>query len=83
MASTASGRGTRHNLETLTVLSHAVDWDRVAKAVDWDRVVEIQNEFVRASLERAPQLTRRYLEVAQAVTVAAVNTAQRQAKKAA
>jgi hypothetical protein len=74
---------TRHNLETLTALTHAVDWDRVAKAVDWDRVVEIQGEFVRASLERATQLTRRYFEIAQAVTVSAADVARRQARKAA
>ena len=74
---------TRHNLETLTALSNAVDWDRVAKAVDWDRVVHIQSEFVRVSFERAAQLTQRYFEVVQAVTVAAADTAKRQAKKAA
>jgi hypothetical protein len=74
---------TRHNLETLTALTHAVDWDRVTKAVDWDRVFQIQGEFVRASFERATQLTRRYVEVAQAVTVSVADTAKRQARKAA
>ncbi len=74
---------TRHNLETLTALTHAVDWDRVAKAVDWDRVVQIQSEFVRVSLERATQLTQRYVAVAQAVTVSAADAAKRQARKAA
>ena len=74
---------TRHNLATLTALADAVDWERVAQAVDWERVVEIQSAFVRASLERATQLTRRYFEVAQAVTVSAADIAKRQAKKAA
>jgi hypothetical protein len=74
---------TRHNLETLTALSHAVDWDRVAKAVDWDRVFQIQSEYLRVSLERATQLTQRYLAVVQAVTVSAADAAQRQAQKAA
>jgi hypothetical protein len=74
---------TRHNLATLTALAHAVDWERVAKAVDWDRVVEIQSAFVRASFERAMQLTQRYLAVVQAVTVSAADAAQRQAQKAA
>ena len=74
---------TRHHLETLTALSNAVDWDRVAKAVDWDRVVQIQSEFVRVSLERATQLTQRYVAVAQAVTVSAADAAKRQASKAA
>ena len=29
---------TRYNLETLSALTGAVDWDQVAKAFDWDRV---------------------------------------------
>jgi hypothetical protein len=74
---------TRHNLETLTALGNAVDWERVAKAVDWDRVVQIQSAYLRVSFERAAQLTQRYLEVVQAVTLAAADAAQRQAKKAA
>jgi hypothetical protein len=74
---------TRHNLETLTALGSAVDWDRVAKAVDWGRVVQIQSAYLRVSFERAAQLTQRYVEVVQAVTLAATDAAQRQAKKAA
>jgi hypothetical protein len=74
---------TRHNLETLTALADAVDWERVAKAVDWERVVEIQSAFVRASLERATQLTQRYFAVGQAVTVSAADAAKRQVRKAA
>ena len=74
---------TRHNLETLSALGNAVDWDRAAKAVDWDRVVQIQSEYLRLSFERAAQLTRRYFEVVQAVTVAAADATKRQAKKAA
>ncbi len=74
---------TRHNLETLTALTNTVDWDRVAKAVDWDRVFQIQSVYLRVSLERAAQLTRRYFEVVQAVTVSMADTAQRQARKAA
>jgi len=74
---------TRHNLETFSALTQAVDWDRVSKAVDWDRVVKIQSEFVRVSLERAAQLTQRYLEVSQAVVTSAVSVAKQEAKKAA
>lgn len=74
---------TRHNLETFSALTQAVDWDRVAKAVDWDRVVRIQGEYLRVSLERAAQLTQRYIEVSQAVVASAASVAQRQAKKAA
>ncbi len=57
--------------------------NEVARAVDWDRVFRIQAEYLRASLERTAQLTRRYLEVSQAMTNSAVSAAQRQAKKAA
>ena len=73
----------RQNVETLKALSGAVDWNRFAKAVDWQQVLEIQSAYLRASLERAAQLTRRYLEVSQAVMTSAASTAQRQAKKAA
>jgi Helix-hairpin-helix motif len=73
----------RQNLETLTALAEAVAWDRVAKAVDWDRVLQIQGEYLRVSLERAGQLTQRYLEVSQAVVTQAASVARREAKKAA
>jgi hypothetical protein len=74
---------TRQNLETLQALSEAVDWDRAVQAVDWDRVLQLQSEFWRVSLERAAQLTQRYLEVGQAVLAAAADTARDQAKRAA
>jgi hypothetical protein len=74
---------TRYHLATLKALTGTVDWDRVAKAVDWDQVFQIQGEYLRASLERATQLTRRYFEVVQAATSAAADAAKRQAKKAA
>ncbi len=73
----------RHNLETLNALTGAVDWARVAQAVDWERVSRIQAEYLRVSLERTAQLTRRYLEVSQAVVTAAASVAKREAKKAA
>ena len=47
------------------------------------RCSQIQSAYLRASLERTAQLTRRYLEVSQAVMTSAASTAQRQAKKAA
>ncbi len=74
---------TRHNLETLRAFGEAIDWDRVARAVDWDRMRRIQAEYLQVSLERAAELTRRYLEVSQAVVTAAASVAQREAKKAA
>jgi hypothetical protein len=70
---------TRHNLATLKALTGTVDWDRAAKAVDWDQVFQIQGEHLRASLERTARLTRRYLELGQAVATSAVS-AQRQAR---
>lgn len=74
---------TRHNLETLNALTSTVDWDQVSKAVDWDRVFKIQSDYLRTSIERAAQLTQRYLEVTQTVVNAAALTARREAKKAA
>jgi hypothetical protein len=74
---------TQHNLETWSALAQAVDWDQAAKAVDWERVVQIQSDYLRVSFERAAQLLQRYVEVAQAVTVATADVAKRQARKAA
>ena len=69
----------RQNVETLRALSGAADWNWFIKAVDWQQVFEIQSAY----LERTAQLTRRYVEVSQAVMTSAASTAQRQAKKAA
>src|SRR3954465_5959254 len=74
---------TRQNLETLSKLTNTVDWDQVAKAVDWDRVFQIQSGYLRASLERAAEFARRYLELSQTVLTATASAAQRQAKKVA
>ena len=64
----------RHNVEAFRALSRTVDWDAAAR---------IQGELVRVSLERYTQLTRRYLEVAQAVLASAASATREQAKKAA
>ena len=45
-------------------------------------IVQIQGEFLRASLDRSTQLTQRYLEVTQAVMTASASAARQQAKKA-
>lgn len=74
---------TRQNLETLKALTEAVDWDQVAKAVNWDRAFQIQGEYLRVNLEQAAQLTRRYLEIGQAVMSAATDTVRDQVQKAA
>jgi hypothetical protein len=64
----------RQNLETLSALTGAVDWDRLT---------QIQGEYLCVSLERTTQLTRRYLELSQAVLGAATSAVQRQARQAA
>ena len=65
---------TRRNLET---------WTALAGAVDWERVFRIQSEFLRTSLERSAELTRRSLEITQAVMTAAASASSQQAHKAA
>jgi hypothetical protein len=59
---------TRQNIEALTALS---------RAVDWERILQVQGEFLRASLERTALFTRRYFEVSQAVMTSAASAAQR------
>ncbi|HEX6014446.1 MAG TPA: hypothetical protein VFY87_22145 [Geminicoccaceae bacterium] len=61
---------TRHNFATLKAFTDAVDWGQV---------IQIQGEYLRASLERTARLTQRYLELGQAV-MTSVSTAQRQAR---
>ena len=73
----------QHNVDTMSALTGAVDWEQVAKAVDWKQVVEIQTRYLRVSMERMAQLTQRYFEVSQAVVATATSTALRQANKAA
>ncbi len=73
----------RHNVETLKALTGAVAWDRVAEAVDWQQVLQIQSAYLRASMERAVRLNRRYLEASQALVTSAASAARRQADKAA
>ena len=55
----------------------------LTRTVDWDQVTRIQGEFLRASVERAAEFTRRYFEVVQAVVASAASTTKKQARKAA
>jgi hypothetical protein len=64
----------KHNVEVLRTLT---------QAANWSEVVKIQNDYVRTSIERAVQFTRRYFEVAQAVMSSTTSVAQDQAQKAA
>ena len=73
----------RHNVETLSALNHAVDWEQVIKAFDWKQVVQIQAAYLRGSMERMAQLTQRCLEINQAVLTTATSSVLRQANKAA
>lgn len=65
---------TRHNLEVVTALSQTVDWDEVFR---------VQSEFMQASLERMSHLTKRYLDVSQAVLNTAVSAGREQTRRAA
>ena len=48
----------------------------------WDRTIQVQAELVRASFARSAAFTRRYLEVARAVTASAVSATKEQARQA-
>ena len=62
---------TRHNFATLKAFTGAVDWGQV---------IQIQGEYLRASLERTARLTQGYLELGQAVMTSADSAARRQAR---
>lgn len=64
----------RDNAELLQALTKPANWGQTAK---------LQSEFLQASLMRTVQLTRRYVEVSQAVMTSALAIGRDQAKKAA
>ncbi|MFL5332030.1 MAG: helix-hairpin-helix domain-containing protein [Geminicoccaceae bacterium] len=72
----------RQSLEAWTILARAVRWDEVIKAVDWQQVTELQTRYIRDSLDRSAQLTRRCLELGQAMMESAA-AAQRKSDRAA
>ena len=53
------------------------------EAVDWDRLFRLQADYLRDSLERTAQLTRRWLDLSQAVLTANLNAAGDRRKRAA
>jgi hypothetical protein len=53
------------------------------RTFDWSQAVQIQGDFLRASVERAGEFTRRYFEVVQSVVASAASTAKEQARKTA
>jgi Phasin protein len=64
----------RNNVETFQALTRTLDWKEAA---------QIHGDFLRASLERAAEFSKRYFEVVQAVVASAASTAQEQARKTA
>ena len=63
----------RHNVRILQTL---------AQPANWGKAVQLQSEFLKASLQRAAQFARRYVEVSQAAMTSALSTARDQASKA-
>ena len=55
----------------------------LGEAVDWDRLFRLQADYLRDSLERTAQLTRRWLDLSQAVLTANLNAADDRKKRAA
>ena len=63
----------RHNVQVLQTL---------AQPANWGKAVQLQSEFLGASLQRAAQFARRYVEVSQAVMSSAQTTARGQTRQA-
>jgi hypothetical protein len=64
------GAQSRHNVETLAALT---------RAVRYDALIQIQSDFLRTSLERMAEFSRRYLEMTQQVmSSAAAATPERE-----
>jgi hypothetical protein len=64
----------QNNVETFQALTRTIDWSQVA---------QIHGDFLRASVERAAEFTKRYFEVVQAVVTSAASTAKEQARNTA
>ena len=63
----------RHNVQVLQTL---------AQPANWGKAVQLQSEFLGASLQRAAQFARRYVEVSQAVMSSVQTTARGQTRQA-
>ena len=55
----------------------------LTQTLDWSQVAQIHGDFLRASVERAAEFTKRYFEVLQAVVVSTASAAKEQARKTA
>ena len=62
---------------------NALIFQALAQPANWGQAAQLQSEFLQASLKRTAQLTRRYVEIGQAVMSSALSTAWGQVKKAA
>jgi phasin family protein len=61
------GAQSRHNVETLAALT---------RAVRYDALIQIQSDFLRASMERMAEFSRRYMEMTQQVMSSATAATQ-------
>ncbi len=57
----------QQSLEFWNALARTVRWDGFARTVDWREVSEIQSRCVQQNLNRATEMTRRCLELGQAM----------------
>ena len=57
----------QQSLEFWNALARTVRWDGLARTVDWREVSEIQSRCVQQNLNRATEMTRRCLELGQAM----------------
>jgi len=64
----------QNNIETFQAL---------ARTLDWSQVAQIHGDFLRTSMERAAEFTKRYFEVMQTVVASTTSTAKEQARKTA
>ena len=63
----------RHNVHVVQTL---------AQPANWAKAVQLQRDFLSASLQRAAQFARRYVEVSQAIMSSAQTTASGQTRRA-
>ena len=64
---------TRHHVQVVQTLT---------QPANWGKAVQLQSEFLSASLQRAAQFAQRYVEVSQAVMSSAQTSARGQTRKA-
>ena len=63
--------------------NNVATFQALTRTIDWSQAAQIHGDFLRASVERAADFTRRYFEAVQAVVASAASTAKEQARKTA